>query len=1045
MTAVHAPSFVVDHVEKHKENIFDCQSKCVLVYAHTTKASFAVVLYGILTSEASATRTSLCVYGNDEERSDWLSVITDVLRIRRIPKVVEVIEFSKTLDPDIKLPSSFIGMIHYETLQRMFPYQEDLEGLAPFSSNFDDIYDVIGSYCADAEDPRGFAMCETPINFRNARQSDPYSLVWDNLVFSRDALRKSDSSFYLNGISVCLNRYFLDDDPDETDEIFYYYNVLNASTNEMPNYIEHDGNDSLEDLRNARNAIYDLIVIAPEVINFSVVLPPETRNAETRAASSISDVTTVAEIEIPPFRSVIAWESITKPCAEYNIDARSRVSVLWVYHDHLAYASRRPAGPTSGNVRYKTGIAKKAMQETTQDRYTTTKTMMIYLYMWINHAQSFYVLCPFVSKTHDLYTLKNARPIHPKDGLVHALQEDDTLIVFDTMFATDPELNLKSTRCKLIFATFCGTLEEAILAEFMRNEKGLLPVVMPIPFRISDVPMYPIHIDPRRILLQFELTSIIFYDQQDNVYCTLYECMCATYDRILSLVNSIYFGTTDEYVDLAHNMTNYYHYIHAAECADTSVVSWKTMGKATTIEALVEQKLVLDDAGSRNEKRDATRRMWTAAHNFFKTIQIDRPLTVTVKRVTKEFNALGRRLATEDLERLIRLDDFLANSTDEIVIRLVYNENALTLRQYIDSRKRPPVPSISTERQELLCRYCGQILDSVYYYKKHMRTVHTGHRDKSKVHHCSACNSTLHGDWEYAKHVRSAEHINHTQNDAERHQCHICNVVYSKKSYLDKHIVAHHDTVEETFCLACCIFVKEKERVTHQMCEEHRRRVSGPEQSYCEYCQTRYHSKDEMQRHLSSEQHHHAVHAKGAIIPIALHLNKWYLLLAAVERLIDGKGYYVDAQERQSLLALHEAKELIDNDQEFKTYTTLLFISMTMHPSTRRFYIAHDQRSGMLVATVNGRTGIVGHFGEADKTNMIAEMLSNMDVEKQKYGTIAYAPSGLHTQIISYAKFLGMRVTRSRATTRFLGRLGVYNSYWMSKKKNSQEDNSDTS
>ena len=1044
MATICAPTFVVDHVEKYKDEIFNRQSKCVLVYAHTTKASFAVALYGILTSEASATRTSLCVYGTEEEHAEWLSVITDVLRIRRMPKVVEVIEFDETLDPNIKLPSSFIGMIHCETLQRLFPYHQDLNDLIPFSSSFDEIYDVIGSYSADADDPRGFAMCETPINYRTANQSDPYALVWDNLLFSRSALLKSASVFYLNGISICINRYFLDDDEDDEDDIDYYYNVLNASSYEIPGYINHDGHDSANDLRNARNVVYDLIAITPEVINFSVILPPEARSSEHRAASSISDVTTVAEIEIPPFRSVIAWESITRPCAEYSVNPNSRVSVLWVYHDHLAYASRRPDSPVSSNVRYKAGLVRKAMQETIQDRYATAKTMMIYLYMWINHTQSFYVLCPFKSKTHDFYSLKNVRPIHPKDRLIHSLQEDDILIVFDTMFAVDPELDLKTTRCKLIFATFCGTLEETILAEFMRIEKGLSPVVMPIPFRISDVPMYPIHIDPRRIVLQFELTSIVFYDQDDTVHSTLYECMCATYDRILSLVNNIYFGTNTECATIAHQMTDYYHYIHVAECADVPIVSWKIMKKASTLEALVEEKLLVTDTGSRSEKRDATRRMWTAAHNFFKTIQPEHSPPVAIKQVTHEFDALGRQLATEDLNRLIRLDEFMANESDNITIRLVYNENAIPLRHYIDNRQRPPVPTPDDDHQELLCRYCGQVLDSVYYYKKHMKTVHRGQHDKTKVRHCSACNSTLRGDWEYARHVRGAEHIRRTQNHAERHQCPICHVVYAKKSLLDKHIAVRHSAPTEEFCLACCVFVTEG-MSAHRMHEEHRSRVSGEEQTYCEYCNIRCLSKMDMQTHLNSEEHHRAVYSKGAIVPIVLHMNKWYLLLAAVERLIDGKGYYVDAQERQSSLALHEAQELIADEVEFKTYTTLLFISMTMHPSTRRFFIAHDQRSGMLVATVKGRTGIVGHFGEADKTNMIAEMLSNMEVEKQKYGTIAYAPSGLHTQIVSYAKFLGMRVTRSRATTRFLGRLGVYNSYWMSKKKNSQEDNSNTS
>jgi hypothetical protein len=164
--------------------------------------------------------------------------------------------------------------------------------------------------------------------------------------------------------------------------------------------------------------------------------------------------------------------------------------------------------------------------------------------------------------------------------------------------------------------------------------------------------------------------------------------------------------------------------------------------------------------------------------------------------------------------------------------------------------------------------------------------------------------------------------------------------------------------------------------------------------------------------------------------PTTVKLNRWYVFFVASEKLVDTNGYYVNLELRQTILSLPEARTLL-GEAVFHDYATLLLISLAIRPSMRKFYLSDDSRSGMLVVTARGRTGIVGHYGSDDKRVLIAEMFANMNVESVGHASIAYAPSGMHKELVAYGRHIGMRVTRSPVTTSILGRLGVYNAYWM--------------
>lgn len=996
---VRAPLFAVDYASENVD-AFRGQNKSVVISARTNKASFAVFLYGFLKSEERKTGAALCVYSNDQELKDWRAVATKVFRTAKRGRVVNI----TSLDSEEELPlAPFIAFVHCDRLEQMFPLRDELNGMVPFMTETEEIDDIVRGYSVNCYDPRAFASGDAPINLDNVHPKDPYSLSWDYLAFSSGALMK-ETVFYLNAVAVFFNR-FLFDDVLEVREEHFYYNTIHASTSEMVDYVDHD-NDSVEALMEAYTEMYKLIMIQDIHISFDVVLPePVQRNV---IPTQVHDKT------MPPLRSIIYWQSVQRPCVEYHLDPRSRVSVLWVQSDELTAALRR-----------------NPQLSTVEERFSTTKTMMIYLYMWINHNKSFYVLCPYVSKAHELHKLKNARPIHPDDNLIHLLTEDDILIVFDTIFAPRHNMKLARTRCRLIFAAFSGTQEERALAKFLYLERGMKAPRLSRPFRMSPMSMTRTYVDPRRIQLHTELTSIIFYDQRDNAFTTLYECMLSTYNYTLAQVNAIYFNAT--YAHILEQMSRFYERTHTVERAETRVCTLVNLKNIKLIADLTEEKEVDD----KNEKRSITRRMWTAIHNYYRTLKPTRDSFVISNKLAHEFETLGRQLMDVDIGRLVEADEFLSRCDEDLAVRVVYNENAMLLRQTIDNRQRPPVPALEDDNVDttIECSYCGTLFESRYYHRQHVNAQHRDDMTKAKTHYCSWCNMVIKGDWLYIKHQRSIEHHQNIDRVEEEHfTCGVCHLIFTRKIAYDAH--ARRCIPKEPFtrCEACQVSVPTESLAEHALSAQHQRLTSGPEQIYCMCCKMHCERGEEMRAHLASEGHQQRYIAVGHIVPITICLNRFYILLAAVEKLASTRSYYVDMDLRRSLLLLPETRKNI-GDEAFPNYCTLLLISMTMPPSTRKFYVSADGCSGILAATVRGRTGIVGHYGDGDKTIMFAELFSNMNVEGVGHGALAYVPSGLHSTLVAYAKLLNMTITRAPLGKTVLGRLGVYASYWLSKKE----------
>lgn len=1008
--SIRAPSFVIDCVGEHPD-AFRGQRVATLISAETTKASFAVFLYGFLTGPNAMTRSALCVYSTPEEREAWLDVVANAFRTTRGRPVVTVYELDREHPPQ----TPYIALVECRALEQRFPKRDALAGVAMRPEHATRISAVTRMYTVTDADHRAFAAFDTPINYAARRADDPYSVPWDYLVFSRGAL-ELPSVFYLNAIATYFGRFLLDDILDDADNAQTLRNAINASQKELPEDLDYDA--SSDELVDARDELYTLVMLDDARVNFALIVEDDEDDDSTVVSVPTHDV------ELPPFRSVIEWESVEQPCVEREADSRSRVSVLWVHHPWLADARQRSWAASE----------KRAWDrciDITQEQYSVTKTMAIYQYVWINHARKFYILCPYVSRTHELHKLRNARALHPEDMLIGLLRDEDTLIVYDTMFAAEPRLRLAETRCRLIFAAFCGTVEEESLARFMFTEQGIVPPRLPNPFRISSVRMRRIYNDPRRLRLHKELTSILFYDQQEVAHTTLYECMLSTYDCVMARANEIYYNAT--YAELAAQMLGYHSRFHVAARADTLVCRIENAKKQRRVIELVKAKQRADQSGDRDLRRQATRDMWTAIHNYHRLMVPTVVSHIAINQVADEFDAIGNRLYKAEIDRLVALNNWMRVCDDEFSIRIAYNENATLLRQRIDAAEPPAIPSIDGASSVALfdCAYCDETFDSKHFYTQHKQTAHRETDDRTF--HCVACNKAIKGEWRYIKHNRSVAHFRKTSNSPHRYACEVCGQTFDRGSVFWSHRVGCKSQVPNKRCEACEVDVADGITVEeHRLTPEHQRRVSGVTQSYCQDCRVRCAPGVEMRTHLESEAHVTAYIARGHIVPITVALNRWYVLLAAAEKLIDPRGYYVDMELRRSLLMLPEAKDVV-GEAAFPNYCTLLLISMVMPPSTRKFYFTGDQRSGMLVAIVAGRTGIVGHYGSDDKTVLLAELFTNMNVANVGHGFFGYVPSGLHSTLVSYARHLDMKIVRSPVTTTHIGRLGVYNAYRVSK------------
>lgn len=1008
--ATSLPKFIANYYQRYKEEQVKKPNKYNLISSNDTRGSFAVFVYAILTDHGKET-CSLCVYATNDEHDAWIDVLEETFSSYSI----DIIDFSVGCQDIQSVSTHTFVLISNDVLLSVFPLTTQLLN----NTSRELIQMIYLCHRISTNNINGFIDMCIPVSTMVTDELSPYNRRWSCIAVSQETL-SAPFMFHINSLAVIHSRYLLCD-----------LDASNYTDNELKNALSMaDGDlDTEEDLECAVEDAFTCLFIEEDDINFAVIVE------EPKAASSVP-VLPIVQTHVPNLHSEIVWQSEMCPCQERMIDPSSRVSALWIHNQELSEESQQLISKLKCKTEKKNAYTKFI----TQEKHAHHKIVSIVAYVWSNVHRQFYIMCPYISKMSELHQLPNARAIHPLDDVVSLMTENDTIIVFDTIFACDKSLGLLKTRCKIIFATFAATREEDALVQFLFLNANLpAPTIDKCP-RLSKAPIHNTTFDVRKLAIQFDLTSILYYDHsRKNPYCTMYAFMAHMYDEIVGAVGSIYNCATSTFHQNKERMSVLYKTMHVAECADTAIISQKELRKFIRLrDRLEEQHTAETQYLSRQEQQKSKKRIRDTMYHFLNTCRGEILVPDKVNDVSAECTSVFRSLVVDNLNRIDDLCEYLERKDELFSVQIVYNEKSRLLRDKIDLMSKPSVPARSRGKSKTYsCSYCTETFTSRAFYKEHSKYAHVDDPNDTKVYECHACDVRMRGQWQFIRHIRSNEHNKDTGTTQQMHTCQYCVASYSRKSSLTAHIKERHPHGANVnlFCTPCLKFVEGDQRamVEHRLSDEHITVTRGETQIFCEPCNLRILDRNEMRAHLASREHEKVLEKNQKFDKITIHFNKWYMLLASVCKLIDQQGHYNDSQLRKILISFNTTRELLGSTDVFNDYATLICIAMSMRPNTRKLHISSDLKNGILTATTDCSVGIVGHFGTGDKTSLIAEIFDNMNVHGVGYAAFAYVPTGLQATLATYSESLGMIVEREDANLPFLKHLSVYHSYWIHK------------
>lgn len=1002
------PRFIANYYQEYKKEHAAKLNKFTLLSTSDARGSFAVFVYTILNDYDKETCV-LCVYSSEEEYDAWTSVLQDTFSQYSLI----VIEFSTSCDDIQQIDAPTFVLISNDSLLEIFPLSTALE-----HATTPEI--ISRAYLRQkilVSSSNGFIDMCIPIRSTITENLDPYNRRWSCVVTSGKCL-DGPFMFHINSLAVIHSRFLLCD-----------LEVAECYDSQLKNALSMaDGDLNIDDdLSDVVQDAFTCVFIEDEDVNFTVFVE------EPKAASSVSPPP-IVHAHVPRLYSEIVWKSETQPCHERVIDPTSRVTALWIHNQQLSDDSQRFISTFKCK-----GEKRAAYSEfITQEKYSRHKIVSIVAYVWSNVHRHFYIMCPYISKMSELHQLPNARAIHPLDDVVGDLTETDTVIVFDTIFACDKTLALLKTRCKLIFAVFAATREEDALVQFLFMNANLpAPSIDKCP-RLSKTPTYNTTFDTRKLAIQYDLTSILYYDHnRQRPYCTMYDFMAHMYDEIFGAVGEIYHCAVRPFHQNKERMSDMYRKMHVAECADTAIMSLKELGKYIRLRDRLEEKHNSTEYTTKREQQKSKQKMWYAMNNFLRSCQGEILVPDKVNVVAEECKSIFRNLVSNNLERMDNLCNYLETKDSAFSASIIYNEKARLLREKIDSTSKPTIPARRGKSKTYACKYCSETFTSHSFFKEHSKYAHKDSPTDTKLYECIACNVKIQGQWQYIRHIRSEEHNKETAPQQKTHACPHCAISYARKGLLTTHIKERHSSAASSslFCTPCLVFVEGDRRamVEHKLSAEHTSKVRGETQIFCEPCNLRILNREEMSAHLASREHETVLSKSQTFDKITIHFNKWYVLLAAVCKLIDQQRQYNDSQLRKILISFNDTRALLGSDDVFNDYATLVCIAMCMRSNTRKLHVSSDMKNGILTATTDCSVGIVGHFGTGDKTSLIAEIFDNMNVHSLGYAAFAYVPTGLQATLAAFSESLGMVIEREDAKLSFFTHLSVYHSYWIHK------------
>ncbi|OQW72205.1 MAG: hypothetical protein BVN35_14435 [Proteobacteria bacterium ST_bin11] len=376
-----------------------------------------------------------------------------------------------------------VCLIRRSTLFNMYPYRRQTSSLQPFISKTDDIITTLLSLHVATRDVRSVAHGAFPI-YQGADSNDylnVYAHTWDHLIVGSPTLLNSDHVYDLNLLSVRHQRIFLNSIVDVYGDITVDQarRVLSCTNNQLSEAVEDLFSDAetyretTEEynvgefiryfrLNDAPRVHLDNTVTVKREVKIAKALTTRTRFEKDTSSAHASTIDDQGCIDLytglEELRSTIDFNTQDGSCNVVNINGKSNVSALLVYDEKVI--AKMP--------KYRMSIANTQSIITNEDN-VQLKCATIIAYTMARLNETFYIVSPYISRSHSFHNLPNVRCIHPSEReKVLAIERGHTIIVFDTLFINKHQcIPYKQCKAHVIFTMFQRTSEEDELQKYI--------------------------------------------------------------------------------------------------------------------------------------------------------------------------------------------------------------------------------------------------------------------------------------------------------------------------------------------------------------------------------------------------------------------------------------------------------------------------------------------------------------------------------------------------------------------------------------------------
>ncbi len=980
---------IYDEYQKFKRTTFSIDNDTIVISSSLSgvDSSFALALLHCLVVEKTFNQL-LCVYNTEDECSRWMKVARSMspsIRVHHLCAQEQVCTF----DNDdyfnvvfIERPLLWVYFRHTSTLRNTIPFVDD---------DHEVVFPRLAEANVIAPDVRCVNSTPFPLDYEHTEFS-VYKFFWHALIYPSSSL--NDFVYDLNMLStsygprICLLTNERYDAGDKIVSLAHYRQLVSTFStpiDEVTNYVIRSSDESMTvaeaDLLYVSK--YHVLAEPLDFILFDDAIDNDEDDSSTittlrripkrrPSSDSFSSSSSTAQQQpqnpsalsllllktrLMPFnnlREIIDFNSSRK-IHRKSINSESNYSMMLIYDQEMIDRLRPFARVLGSTWRH----SSRYLKELTDSSNIRTKCALIETFIMSQLDKQFYLLSPFISPSHPLCNFPNVRNLHPTDiRPAHALPEDATLLVFDAMFANNFDLDFSSCRCHVIFVVYQHTHEEEELQKFLvgapeSNDALNTPAAYYMPYT-SPLPIRKYREEKIHMESIYKMAIVHFRtDNRSSLYVNLHPLLSRLLDITLAEVGKRFCRRSAIYTKTKYtDIPNLHRQLYAHRCASIPIIRFFT--------AEEEDELL----------------------GNFCTPEEEEEINNEQRLLAQELSDCHAVLAEERRKQHATTVDYLlqedADGEDAFELHMTFNPHSLAYRNSICL---PPKIQAPSEIKDLTCLDCNVVMSTYRALLQHMQS--SAHKERIQQqggssegdYSCGTC------DQNFTTHAQLLIH-NETHAHKKRLKtfdmktCSKCNKTMNVRNY-EHHLSTAHEVVnpEASFY--------------------------GHRQTHCIFCDFSTSMPGSvMDNHNESPLHMIRVTpSERAFEPFSLHLNRQYLVFAAIHELISPSAFS-DPCCYNILLKSRNAD-----------LTTLCLITACIRPTNRRFYRSLDNSCGFVSCSLTKITGIIGHFvtcelhtnrpcscSFADEDHPLIELLIDFIKNEEREGgsvTIDYLPKNL--------------------------------------------------